>query len=513
MSRFASRRSRVLTRAATVVMSAALIALATACAPSPAASGGSEDTLVLGIVGSTKDEVQPYGDASAISNGTLVRQLYNGLTTLSNDGGLNYDLAESMEPNDTLDAWTIHLREGVKLHNGEEFTADDVIESLDYILDPDNAFPAATAISMVDPDGITKVDDHTVEMQLTEPYGPLPFAFASERLVMRALDDPKDPNSAIGTGPFTLDSFTAGQEAKLTRFDDYWGETSGFEHLKLAFFQDQQAITNALRGGQIDVAYSVPYTDVASLEKEQDIKILVSDSASYQTIAMRVDQAPFDDPKVREALRLSIDRQQIVDNAFGGFAEVGNDFYGKKSDCPVPDVAQREQDVERAKQLLAEAGQENLKLELVTDGGFPGMMEVAQLFAQNASEAGITIQVKKLDVATFLSKWTEWPFAVAYAGGPYLQVVKTHLLPGGEENTAHMDDPKLGALAAQLFATADPAEQCSLITQMQQIEYERGGYIVPAFSKSVTAYRSNVQGLKEDLFGRSAIQYAGVTVD
>ncbi|MHA3724691.1 ABC transporter substrate-binding protein [Leucobacter sp. HY1910] len=512
MGRFTSSRARGITRAAALTLSAALIATATACAPAPSDAESSSDTLVLGIVGSTKDEVQPYGDASAISNGTLVRQLYNGLTTLSNDGGLNYDLAESMDPNDTLDEWTIHLREGVKLHNGEEFTADDVIESLDYILDPENAFPAATAISMVDPDGITKVDDHTVEMKLTEPYGPLPFAFASERLVMRGLDDPSDPDTAVGTGPFTLDSFTAGQEAKLTKFDDYWGETSGFDHLKLAFFQDQQAITNALRGGQIDVAYSVPYTDVASLEKEQNIEILVSDSASYQTIAMRMDLEPFDDPRVREALRLSINRQQIVDNAFGGFAAVANDFYGKKSDCPTPDVAQREQDIERAKKLLAEAGKQNLELELVTDGGFPGMMEVAQLFAQNASEAGIDIQVKKLDVATFLSKWTEWPFAVAYAGGPYLQVVKTHLLPGGEENTAHMDDPELNALAAKLFATADETEQCNLITQMQEIEYERGGYIVPAFSQSITAYRDNVQGLKKDLFGRSAIQFAGVTV-
>ena len=281
----------------------------------------------------------------------------------------------------------------------------------------------------------------------------------------------------------------------------------------MSFFMEQQAITNALLGGQIDVAYSVPFTDVGTLESTEGVGLLVSDSASYMTIAMRTDTEPFSDPRVREALRLTADRDEIVQNAFGGYATAGNDFYDKKSDCPTPEGAVRSQDIDRAKQLLAEAGQENLQLELVTDGAFPGMYEAAQLFASQAAKAGVTITVKKLDVATFLDKWGEWPFVVAYASGPYLQVVQTHLLPGGEENTAHIDDAELNALADELFAAPDEVEQCRIITQMQQIEFDRGGYIVPVYSQWITAYRSDrVVGLQEDLFGRAAFQFAGVTL-
>ncbi|MDA3147301.1 ABC transporter substrate-binding protein [Leucobacter sp. UCMA 4100] len=515
MERLSHRKTHSIARAAAAVAAVTLAFTLGACSPGDTSSAakGDSDTLVLGIMGSTKDEIQPYGDASAISNGTLVRQLYNGLTTYDNEGGISYDLAESMEPNETLDVWTVHVREGVTLHNGKEFTADDVVDSIGYIIDPANAFPAATALSMIDPDGVTALDDHTVELKLTKPYGQLPHQFASERVVMRSLEDPTDPDTAVGTGPFTLTSFTAGQEAVLERFDDYWGENANFSKLKLSFFIDQQAITNALLGGQIDIAYSVPFTDVATLEGKDNIDLVVSDSASYMTIAMNNDAEPFNDPKVREAMRLVADRDEIVSNAFGGYATAGNDFYDKKSACPTPENAVRTQDIDRAKALLQESGNENLSVELVTDGAFPGMAEAAQLFAAQAAKAGITVTVKKLDVATFLAKWGEWPFVVAYAGGPYLQVIQTHLLEGGEENTAHFNDPELNALSEELNTTVDEDEQCALITQMQQIEFDRGGYIVPAYSQSITAYRSDrVSGLKEDLFGRTSIQYEGVSV-
>lgn len=513
MKRMELVSTRAIYRAIAALGGAALMLSLAACAPGDRRPVDSDSTLTLGVIGSTKDVIQPYGDSSGPSSGALVRQLYNGLTTLGREGGISYDLAESMEPNETLDVWTVKLREGVKLHNGEEFDAEDVVSSIDYILDPANAFPAATAISMIDPAGVTSVDEHTVELKLNKPYGPLPYAFATERLVMRGLEDPADPDSAVGTGPFTLESFTAGQEAILERFGDYWGEQPGFDTLKMSFFMEQQAITNALLGGQIDVAYSVPFTDVGALESADGVDLLVSDSASYMTIAMRGDVEPFDDPRVREALRLVVDRDEIVQNAFGGYATPGNDFYDKKSDCPTPAGAVRTQDIDRAKALLAEAGQEGLQLELVTDGAFPGMSEAAQLFAAQAAKAGVTVSVKTLDVATFLDKWGEWPFVVAYASGPYLQVVQTHLLPGGEENTAHIDDPELNALADELFAAPDEAEQCRVITKMQEIEFSRGGYIVPVYSQWITAYRGDrVEGLQQDLFGRASFQFAGVTL-
>ncbi|MHA3724696.1 ABC transporter substrate-binding protein [Leucobacter sp. HY1910] len=482
------------------------------CAPAADdAAAGSGGNLTIGMVGNTKDEQQPYSAQNSVSGGALYQQIYDGLTRYDSTGEVVYDLAEAMTPNDTLDVWTINLRKGVKLHNGEEFVADDAIESIKYMLDPENAFAPSTQIAFVDPEGLTKVDDYTVEMKLLNPFGPVPDAFADDRIAMRSIEG-ATAEEPVGTGPFVLDSFTPGQEATLTRFDDYWGEQIEIEHLKFSYLQDQPAITNALRGGQIDIAYSVPFTDVKTLESENGIEILASDSASYQLLEMNMDEAPFDDPRVREALRLVVDRERVVENAFGGYATVANDFIGNNTSCPAPDVPQRKQDIEQAKKLLAEAGVENLELELVTDAAFPGMMEVGQLFAQDAQKAGVTVNVKKLDVATFLNRWLEWPFMIGFTSNPYMVTATNHFLPGGEENATHMDDPEYNELAAKLYATADPDEQCEIITQLQSIEHDRGGDIVPAFSQSITAYRDRVEGLTPDLFGRTAFQLEGVSV-
>ncbi|WP_223690049.1 ABC transporter substrate-binding protein [Leifsonia poae] len=492
--------------AAGLVASAVLLGAA-ACS----ASGGSpsKSELVLGVVGNNKDQIQPYTATSSASADALRQELYDGLTEYSDKGGVTMRLAESMTPNAALDVWTVKLRPDVKLHDGSAFTAADVIQSISYMLDPKNDYPASTQIDFVDPARITKVDDLTLEFHLKKPVGTFPEVWASRDLLMRGLDA---KGEAVGTGPFDLVSFTAGQQAQLTRFDDYWSEKPGFKNLRLQFFQDQQAITNALRGGQIDVAYSVPFTDVASLKTASHIKTLVSESGAYMTLSMRVDTKPFSDPKVQEALKLVVDRKQIIDNAFGGFASIGDDYLGNNTDCPAPDVPQRTQDLAKAKKLLAEAGQSNLSIELATDGAFPGMMETAQLYAQQAAQAGVTVTVKKLDTATFLNGWGDWPFYIGYSGSPYVVTASTHFLPDGVENANHFNNPAFTKLVGEMMATSDHATQCALITTMQAIDYASGGNIVAAYPQSIVAYRDSVHGLKPDLWGRASTDFAGVTL-
>ena len=498
-----------------VAAAAAALMVVTLAACAPPGGGGaaaaSGDTITIGMVGSSKDEGQPYSQQGSVSGGAIYRQVYEGLTATDPEGKVQYVLAESMTPNEALDVWTVKLRDSVTTHAGEPFTAEDAVESIRWMVDPENAWAFATQIGFVDPEGLTVVDDLTFEMKLNRPYGPVPDAFAMDRILMRSLNGASEDEPA-GTGPYTVESFTAGQEAQLTAFDDYWGNPATVKNVKFSFFQDQQSVTNALRGGQINVAHGIPFTDVPALENEPGVNLLVSDTASYPIMSMNMDTPELSDPKVREAMRLIVDRDEIVENAFGGYATVANDFIGKNTSCPTPDVPQREQDLDRAKELLAEAGAENLSVELVTDGAFPGMMEMAQLFAQEAADAGVTVSVKKLDVATFLNRWGEWPFHVGFTSSPYLLTATSHFLPGGSENTTHMDDAEYNQLADQLYRTVDPAAQCEFVTKMQQIEHERGGDIVPVYGNDIVAYRDGVSGLTEDLYGRAAMNLDGVTV-
>lgn len=465
--------------------------------------------LVLGVIGNSKDQVQPYTPTSSASAGSLYGQLYEGLTGYDSNGAVAMRLAESMTPNATLDVWTVKLRSNVKRHDGKPFIADDVIASIKYMMDPANNFVVSSQIDFVDPAKLRKVDELTIEFTLKRPFGLFANAFADNDFKMRAI---ADDGSVTGTGPFKLDSFTPGQEARLTRFDDYWGEKPGFDKLRIIGFRDQQAVTNALRGGQIDVAYSVPYTDVPALTKDPKLKTVVSGTTTYPMLAVRVDTPPFNDQKVLEALKLVVDRQQIVDNAFGGFGTIANDYLGNNTACPAPSEPQRVQDIAKAKQLLAEAGKSNLKLEMVTDGAYAGMMEMAQLYAQQAAQAGIAIKVRRLDPATFLNRWREWPFLISLTSGPYETATLAALLPDQGENATHFDDAEYNDLAKKLQSTSDLAEQCKLVTQLQAIEYKRSGHIVAAYPENITVYRDTVSGLKPDIYGRTAIRFGGVTV-
>lgn len=501
---------------------AALTALAlslvlTSC--SPPASGGSADgaegggQLTIGMVGSTGDTTNPYQFQGSTSSSALFRQVYEGLVARDSQGAVKYMLAESIEPNETNDVWTVHLRKGVKLQNGEEFIAEDAAESLRWMVDPANAFTYATQVDWLkSPDDIEVVDDYTLKFNLQEPFGLVPEMLAMERINMRSIRDGGTVEKPWGTGPFVLDSFTPGQEAKFTRFEDYWGEKPKIENLTIAYFTEQSAVTNAIRGGQIDVAQGIPFPEMPALEGDPNLDLLLSDTAAYPIIAMNTQEAPFDNEKVREALRLSVDRQRIVDNAFGGYATVANDFIGKNTACTPPDVPQRKQDTEGAKKLLAEAGAEGASIELVTDGAFPGMMEMAQLIADDANKAGFNMTVRKLDVGTFLDRWLEWPFFISFTSSPYETTAKAHFMPGGSENGTWFDDAEYNELATELYKTADPDAQCKIIAQLQTIEYERGGYLVPVFGQNITVYNSKVKGLEPDLYGRSAYVVTNVTV-
>lgn len=520
MSNIRSPRKRGLRRFAAAAAGLALIATVAACSPGTSNEGGDggetpaaelADTLNFGAVGGTTDSVEPYPARVSAFASAMHAQIYEGLTVFDREGAVQMALAESIEPNDSLDVWTIELRQGVMKHDGEEFTADDVIWSLDYILNPDNAYASSREIDFIDRERIEKVDDHTIVLNLNRPYGPLPAAFASGRVKMAG--EGASSENPIGTGPFVLQTFTQGQQAELTRFDDYWGEKPGFENLKMIAFQDQAAMSNALRGGQIHVSATTPLTEVPAFQGTAGITLLESPTMNRQFLTFRVDLAPFDDPRVREAMRLIIDRDLVLENAYNGNGVIANDINGNNSHCAAPNVPQREQDLDRAKELLEEAGQSNLSFEIVTDGGFVGMMEMAQLFSQSAAEIGVNVQVTKLDSGAFLAKWREWPALVSTTSNTYFTLAPRYYMEGGENNASHWADPEYADLAAKLFATADPDEQCNYIQQMQEIEWERGVDVIPVFPNQVIAHSSKVHGLQADINGRGAYTFNGVTVE
>jgi len=509
----ASLRSRRLARRILAGLSAVTVVTAlAACSAGSSGDDASADaggTLNLGLVGSVNDIVFPYASQATVGEGAIWDNTYDTLTKLDNTGKLQMGLAESFTPNADNTVWTVKLRPDVKLHNGGTFGADDVIFSVEKMFELKDSFGALTQISsFVDPNKIEKVDDLTVKFTLKEPYGVFPDAWSYDQLAMIGKDSTQDKPD--GTGPFTVDSFAPNQQATLKKFDGYWGDKPGFDTLNIFFFGDQEAIVNALQGGQIDLTASVPLANVDAL-KSAGVKFLKSDSATHLTLDMRTDIAPFDDARVRQAMQLMIDREAVVKTAYNGYAKVGNDV-DLSTSCPAPDLPQRTQDLAKAKQLLAEAGQSNLNVDLVTDGAFQGMTETAQLLSQDAAQIGVKVNVKKMDTGSLLDKWLKWPFVINVVGSEYLSSMPDHLLAAGQDNAAHWDNKEFAALATKLFNTPDGSDQCSVIAQMQKVQYDDSPSIIAALPEDLTPYSPRVHGLKTDPYNRTATTYAGVTV-
>jgi peptide/nickel transport system substrate-binding protein len=215
---------------------------------------------------------------------------------------------------------------------------------------------------------------------------------------------------------------------------------------------------------------------------------------------MAVDMPPFDDPKVRQAMRLLVDRKGMINQIASGYGFEGNDLYAPFDEGYAKDLPQRHQDIPQAKSLLKSAGKEGLTVDLHTTNGASGMVQLATVFATQAKAAGVTINVKN-DPNYYGNAYLKLAFSVDFWGTrSYLNQVQQGSLPTSPYNETHWP-PKSGTgsdfadLYQQALAATDASSRIAIEHKMQQYEYDLGGYIIPFFGNLVDAYSSKVQGL------------------
>jgi peptide/nickel transport system substrate-binding protein len=215
---------------------------------------------------------------------------------------------------------------------------------------------------------------------------------------------------------------------------------------------------------------------------------------------MRVDQAPFDDVRVRQAFRLIVDREQMVQQVLSGHGSVANDLYARYDPAYASDLPQRQQDLEQAKSLLKQAGREGLSVELVTAPVFQGIVEAAQVFAEQAKGAGVKVKVRRVDSGTFYGdNYLSWTFAQDFwASRVYLSQVAQGDLPESPFNETHWPaDKRFLDLIQQARAETDEARRTEILHECQTMQYEEGGYIIPYFSNIIDAYSAKLGGFVE----------------
>ncbi|WUH98905.1 ABC transporter substrate-binding protein [Spirillospora sp. NBC_00431] len=502
------RRPRIL---APLVVTAMAASLAAACSSDSSDGGGgsSGGVLRVGVVASTISTLDAY--ANLRSQDFYVRNatMFEPLAHRTKDGGYQWALATGITHNKDNTEWTVKLRPNVKFHDGTAFGADDVIAVFKRVLDKKNALIERNYIDFMDPKGIEKVDDLTVKFKLPKPYGPFEFAVTNSNIIF--YKNGSKPEQAMGTGPFRLVKFTPGRETEVKRFDGYWGPKAKLDGVKIISFRTTEASTNALIGRQIDASSNILQTSLPTIEKTPGLKVMKSDVNLKVSIGMRADKEPFNDVRVRQAMRLIVDRKLALTNAFDGLGEVANDHSG--FDKCVPAVPQRVQNLDEAKKLLAAAGKSNLTIDLETAANKPGMLQLVQILSEDAKKIGVNIKVKKMELGAYLEKWGERTFYTGYDTRPYLEGVPEMISGDAVLNHNHWNDSEFKSLAKKLYATSDVQEQCEIQKKMKQIEYERGASILTATNPTVSVYASKVHGLVPEFPSGNLYDFSKVSID
>lgn len=459
-------------------------------------------TLRLGGQGGASTDTLDGQNALTNTDWCRTFQLYDQLVKLDAEGQPQLSLAKSIEPNANGTEWTIVIPDGVTTHKGKPFTADDVLFSLNRIVE--NKFPGAASMGPIDLAGARVANPTTLILKYSQPFAILPevLSLGYMTVVPRGFD-PKNPD---GTGPFKYQSFSPGVSSTFVRNDDYWQE--GLPHLDSIVttnIADETSQVNALQSGEIDVVNFLSQGSVAALQSA-GLHVNISETGGWGPFTMRVDQKPFDDVRVRQALRLVVNRQEMLDQVFGGKGRVGNDVFGVfDKDFPT-DLPQREQDIDQAKSLLKAAGQENLVIELITTPNAPGMIPAAQVFVTQAAKAGVTVNiVQQTPTDYFANSYLKATFSQDYWQTlPYL-VTAGQDMAGLDApfNACKFNDPEYNALYAQAIAELDKAKRTDLVHQMVRIDHDRGANIIPYFFPTIDASATNVGGIKPSANGYS----------
>ena len=490
-----------------VVAGGALVggpALLSACGGGTASTSGSVaeagtpkrgGALTLGVSGgSSQDTLDPHKWSSQI-DGARVCQMYEWLAARKRDAsGTMPFLGTEFTPNATGDEITVKLRPGVTFHNGKSLTSEDVVFTYHRILDPKEG---TSALALFGPviDRVEAVDPLTVRFKLKLPFNAFEdFVSNSESGIIPVGWDPKNP---VGTGPFKFHSMTPGQQSVFNRNENYWDSPRPYvDSVTIIDLTEDSARVNALVSGAVDAIDSVPYALIPSVQANPNLQALISETGNWYPITMRVDRAPFNDPRVRQAFKWIVDRPQMIKEAYGSRARLGNDLFAIDDPVYAHQLLQRQQDIEKAKFLLKQAGHDGLTVNLVTAPIENGVVESCVVFAQQAKAAGVNVQLTKLDNTTFYNdQYLQRVFSVDWWDAQsFLSGVAYTLIPTASYGETHYNNAQFNKWYLQAAGAKDLATKKEICLKMQQQLWYDGGHIIPGFLDNIDAYSKKITG-------------------
>lgn len=448
-------------------------------------------------------------------NAQIMANIFNGLVQVTNDLEVVGDLAKDWTVENKT-AYTFNLREGVKFHNGTEFTAEDVRFTINRIMEEETPVKSKLEpLKPVDEGGVRVIDDYTVQLNFKRPYAPALATLArgdgrgSTVVCKEALEEMGSKQyklTPVGTGPFKVAEHQVGSTIKLDAFDDYF-ETDAdgnqlpyLDGVDISMIPEASTMVNALRGGNVDFANQLPLQNVNQVKKAQGVRVVSGPGGGWIGLGMNQKRKPFDQRKVRRGIAKAINSKQFVETAYFGNAHVAEGPIGPAHGWVFrkdkPDDQHYAPD--EAKKLLKEAGAYGESFSILT---MKRDLRAAKAMRQQLNRAGFDVSIEQVTTSTYWERYEKGEYDTTIGGNaidldpdPSLYLFFYTRGKGGVFNWVNYSNKKLNKLFDKQRKTLDREKRKQLLWQIEDIIISDAPHAYTHHEKPYMAAAKNVKG-------------------
>lgn len=443
-------------------------------------SGGTSFAKTLNIaIPQDPDSFDPL-QAVAAATGEVAFNIYEGLVKASAEGGIEPALATHWEIDETETIYTFYLR-NAQFHDGTPVTVHDVVNALNKAKDPGFSV-SADQLSMI---SSVMAVENGVRIELKQPHGAFLYTLTELYAVIFPSDGENLARKPIGTGPYYLNSWSPNNRLELQRFDQYWGEEQPYyKQVNFLIIPDENSAVLNLKSGRVDLVPRLETTVLHQVEGVSSLKVSSAPMNLVQLFSINNARKPFDDLRVRKALALAINRDDILLGAawghgtilYSGISPAMSDFFNPNLENINP------HDPVRAKELLREAGQEKLKFTLVLPANYPLHVQAGEIAAQQWKAIGIEVDLQIVEWGTWLERvYAQRDYDVSIiglAGRLHPHAILVRYTTGNSRNFFNFSNERFDYLVEEGLKTSGEKQQMVYFEAQEILAKELPGVFI-----------------------------------
>lgn len=453
--------------------------------------------------------MDPHNTGDTNSN-SVQSAMLEGLLGFDSEGKIINKLAEDYSVSENALEYSFKLRQGVKFHDGEAFNAEAVKANYERIMKDDSLRLNSRGFNLIT--NIEIINDYEMKVTLKEPYAGMLTRFSSAKILspkLLAEGNDKVGKNPVGTGPFKFVEWVQGDHLTVERFDEYWSKVDRVKKITYKPVPENGSRVAMLKTGEAQVIYPLPSQNIKDLEGDDAIKVEKIPSTIARYVSINTMKEPFNDPRVRQALNYAVSKEDYI--------QVVNAGFGLPLDSAIPSKTLHykkqemyDQDIEKAKQLLKEAGLEKGFKAEIWGNTNSDTMKGMQFIQQQLKAIGVDLEIKSMEEGTLSDQifgaqtpeeatlqmwyvsWSSYPSDTTNATKPLFYGGS---FPPNGANTAYYKNEQVDKWIEEVNITADPAQQAEIYGNIQAAIYKDAPWIFLGVDEILAGKRTNVEGV------------------